>query len=83
MWKLTGFLISHNRSEWFEFLSAHTPHTNTLSETERRKGRKKVEREREPAGVEANSKHWFTTSFLPWRKVPESNAGSVRVRVCV
>ena len=25
-----------------------------------------------------NSKHCFTTSFLPWRKVPESDARSVR-----
>ena len=39
MWKLTRFLISHNWSEWFEFLSEHT-HTYTPSETERRKGRK-------------------------------------------
>ena len=27
-------------------------------------------------GARANSKHWFTTSFL-WRKVSESDAGSV------
>ena len=27
--------------------------------------------------AETNSKHWFTTSFL-WRKVPESDAWSVR-----
>ena len=25
---------------------------------------------------DSNSKHWFTTSFLPWRKVPESDARS-------
>ena len=28
-------------------------------------------------GKETNSKHWFTTSYLHWRKVPESDARSV------
>ena len=31
----------------------------------------------EGAACVANSRHWFTTSFL-WRKVPESDARSVR-----
>ena len=31
--------------------------------------------------TQANSKHWFTTSFLPSRKVPESDARSVPHRV--
>ena len=28
-----------------------------------------------------NSKHWFTTSFFLWRKVPESDARSVRIAI--
>ena len=31
-------------------------------------------------GATANSKHWLKTSFLPWRKVPESDARSVMQR---
>ena len=30
-----------------------------------------------------NSKHWFTTSFLPWRKVLESGARSVHLPMCL
>ena len=29
----------------------------------------------------SNSKHWFTTSFFLWRKVPESDARSVRIAI--
>ena len=32
--------------------------------------------------LHANSKHWFTTSFLPWRKMLESDARSVHYMLC-
>ena len=39
----------------------------------------KKEKEKEKKAVHANSKHWFTTSFLQlWRKVQESDARSVQ-----
>ena len=36
-----------------------------------------TEKQRRGMASRSNSKHWFTTSFLPWRKVPESDARSV------
>ena len=36
-----------------------------------------TEKQRMGMASRSNSKHWFTTSFLPWRKVPESDARSV------